>query len=103
MKGEVRDYVLDLRKNSASYGQYVSFDLNENEPKLIFIPKGMAHGFHVLSKEALLNYKVSTVYNPEADSGINYLSLPFAKDIKDAIVSDRDLSFPSFQEFKSPF
>jgi dTDP-4-dehydrorhamnose 3,5-epimerase len=103
IKGSVTDYVVDLRKTSETYGEFTSFQLSEDTPQIIYIPKGMAHGFYVHSEDAILHYKVSTVYNEIYDAGIKFTSFPFAAEINNPIISDRDLNFPDFNVFKTPF
>lgn len=101
--GTITDFVVDLRVGSSTFGQYDSFELDGEKPTLVYIPKGLAHGFFVHSALALMQYKVSTVYDLKCDTGLLYSSFDFGKDIRNAIVSDRDLGFPSFENFKSPF
>ena len=68
--GEIQDVIVDIRKDSITFGQYVSVVLSKANQKQIFIPKGFAHGFLTLSKSAIVNYKVDTYYSPDFDSGI---------------------------------
>lgn len=103
VNGRVNDYVVDLRKNSPTFGQYACFELDGEKPKAIFIPVGFAHGFHVLSDSALMQYKVSKVYDKDCDTGISYNSFEFAKDIINPILSNRDKTFVNFSDFNSPF
>ena len=70
LKGSVLDVALDLRKDSKTYGIFETISLTEENKKQLFIPKGFAHGFIVLSKSAILSYKVDNYYNPESESGI---------------------------------
>jgi dTDP-4-dehydrorhamnose 3,5-epimerase len=101
--GNVIDYVVDLRKNSITYGDYVSFELSDKNPSAIFIPKGLAHGFYVKSDNAVMQYKVSEVYDPELDSGISYSTFDFARDIPNPIISERDSNFKTIDAFETPF
>jgi dTDP-4-dehydrorhamnose 3,5-epimerase len=101
--GVVTDFVVDLRTGSPTYGQYDAFELDGEKPKLIYIPKGLAHGFFVHSAMALMQYKVSTVYDLKCDTGLLYTSFDFSKDFRNTIVSDRDLGFSEFENFNSPF
>lgn len=70
--GEVLDVAVDLRKNSPTYGKWESFILSGDNKKQLFIPKGFAHGFVVLSHKAIFSYKVDNVYNKDSESGIKY-------------------------------
>ena len=101
--GNITDFVVDLRVGSPTFGQFDSFEFDGEKPTLVYIPKGLGHGFFVHSALALMQYKVSTIYDLKCDTGLLYSSFDFAKDMRNAIVSDRDLGFPSFDNFKSPF
>ena len=70
LKGEIFDVVIDIRKNSPTYGKWVSEILSENNHASLYIPEGFAHGFCVLSEEADILYKVSQEYSPEDEKGI---------------------------------
>lgn len=101
--GKVTDYIVDLRKGSPTFGECISFELDAEEPKAIFAPIGVAHGFYVHSDQAVLQYKVSEQYDASTDAGISYSSFAFGKNLDKAIISDRDKTFPAFNEFESPF
>jgi dTDP-4-dehydrorhamnose 3,5-epimerase len=103
VQGEVMDVVLDLRVGSLTYGQHVTFELSSRKANSIYIPKGMAHGFCALSDNAIMIYKVSTVYSPGHDAGISWDSVGIEWPTKEANLSQRDLGFPSLAEFNSPF
>lgn len=103
VNGQVNDYVVDLRVGSPTYGKYVCFELNGERSKAIFVPTGLAHGFHVLSDNALMQYKVSRVFDKDCDTGIAFKTFEFAKDIVNPILSERDKQFVTFEEFDSPF
>ena len=70
--GKIQDVVVDIRKDSKTYGQWESFILSSNNNKILFIPKGFAHGFLALSSEVVVNYQVDNFFNPSFDSGIRY-------------------------------
>jgi len=70
IKGKIFDVAVDIRKDSKYYGQHISIELTEENKKLLFIPKGFAHGFQVLSKEAEIEYLVDKEYAPDYESGI---------------------------------
>ena len=73
VKGRVLDIAVDIRKGSPTYGKHVSVELTEDNHRQLFIPKGFAHGFAVLSETAVFQYKCDEFYHPEADSGIQLL------------------------------
>jgi dTDP-4-dehydrorhamnose 3,5-epimerase len=104
--GKILDVVVDLRTNSKTYGKSFSIELSSENNKQLFVPKGFAHGFQVLSEEAIVNYKVDNFYNPKSDSGIIWndkdLSIDWSLDIK-PVLSLKDLKLISFKELKSPF
>jgi dTDP-4-dehydrorhamnose 3,5-epimerase len=106
VSGNILDVAVDLRTNSKTYGQSFSIELSSENNKQLFIPKGFAHGFQVLSKTAVVNYKVEEYYNPDSDSGIIWndkdLSIDWSLDLK-PILSEKDLKLISFKELKSPF
>ena len=70
IKGKIYDVAVDIRKNSKTFGKYIKVELSENNKKMLFIPKGFAHGFVTLSNEAEIVYKAQGEYNPNADCGI---------------------------------
>ena len=106
ISGSILDVAVDLRKNSKTYGKSFSVELSSKNNKQLFVPKGFAHGFQVISDEAIVNYKVDNFYNPKSDSGIIWndkdLSIDWSLDLK-PILSEKDLKLISFKELKSPF
>lgn len=72
IKGKILDVAVDIRKGSPTFGKYVSVELSEENKRMVFIPRGFAHGFVVLSDEAIFSYKVDNYYSKENDSGIAY-------------------------------
>jgi dTDP-4-dehydrorhamnose 3,5-epimerase len=103
VQGEVLDAVVDLRIGSPTYGEYALFELSAAKANSIYIPKGMAHGFCVRSEQAIMVYKVSSIYSPAHDAGILWDSLGIAWPMKDAILSARDRGFLALGQFESPF
>lgn len=101
--GEVIDFVVDLRKNSKTYGKTIQFTLCADKYNMVYIPKGFAHGFYVLSDFATMVYKVTSLHSPENDTGILWNSLPITLPDQNLIISNRDKSFISFDDFVSPF
>ena len=73
VRGAVLDVVVDIRKGSPTYGRHVAVELSEDNHRQIFIPKGFAHGFAVLSETAVFQYKCDNFYAPQADGGISIL------------------------------
>jgi len=72
IKGKILDIAVDIRKGSPTFGKYVSVELSEENKRMLFIPRGFAHGFVVLSDEAILSYKVDNYYSGESDRGIAF-------------------------------
>ena len=107
VKGIVLDVALDLRKNSKTYGQFESRVLSSENKEQLFIPKGFAHGFVVLSESAIFSYKVDNYYNPESESGVlwNDSDLNIDWKIKETgiIVSEKDNNLPTFNKIIYPF
>ena len=103
VQGEVMDAVIDLRVDSPTYGQHALFELNAEKANSIYIPKGMAHGFCVISKQATMVYKVSSAYSLEHDAGILWNSSGIPWPENDVILSARDQHFLAFDKFVSPF
>ena len=100
IEGEVLDVAVDLRINSPTYGKWESIILSGYNKKQFFIPKGFAHGFVVLSKEAIFSYKVDNEFAPDFDSGIyfgdNSLNIDWLVSKSDLIISEKDEHLPSF-------
>ena len=107
IKGSVLDVAVDIRKGSPTYGQHVAVELSEENHLAIFIPKGFAHGFSVLSETALFQYKCDEFYHPEADGGISILDDSLGIDwriLADKIIlSDKDTKHCLLKDFDSPF
>lgn len=103
MQGSILDVVLDLRKISSTYGKYYNIDINANDGKTIFIPKGFAHGFMALEDDTIVEYNQTTEYAPNNDEGIKYNSFGFDWGIQKPIMSSRDLEFKNFNDYTSPF
>jgi dTDP-4-dehydrorhamnose 3,5-epimerase len=106
ISGNILDVAVDLRTNSKTYGKFFSIELSSKNNKQLFIPKGFAHGFQVLSEIAIVNYKVDEYYNPDSESGLIWndkdLSIDWNLDLK-PILSKKDLKLISFKELKSSF
>ena len=98
-KGSILDVVLDLRKKSKTYKQHISMNLSSSNKKSIFIPKGLAHGFKSLEDNTITNYCVSTEYNSSADTGIRFNSFGFNWQNENPIISERDNSFDTLNDY----
>jgi dTDP-4-dehydrorhamnose 3,5-epimerase len=100
--GEILDVLLDLRKNSSTYGKSITIELNKLGSS-IYIPVGFAHGFLTLSESATVVYNISSVYSPENDTGILWSSFGFDWPVISPIISERDKTFPGIKNFTTPF
>ncbi len=101
--GSVLDVVLDLRRDSSTFGRFHSQELSEENRFSLLIPSGFAHGFLALSEGATMVYKTTSVHAPECDAGIRWDGFGFTWPVSDPVVSGRDATFPSLAEFASPF
>lgn len=102
-QGRIIDVVLDIRKNSPTYGKYFSIELSAINGKVLIIPKGLAHGFKSLEDNTNVTYMQTTCYAPDNDIGIHYDSFGFDWEVTNPKLSDRDLSFQPLDEFDSSF
>jgi dTDP-4-dehydrorhamnose 3,5-epimerase len=107
LEGEILDVALDLRKNSATYGQHFSVVLSAENKKQLMVPHGFAHGFSVLSQTASVMYKVDQLYNKESERGIRYddptLAIDWQLSSEGVIVSEKDLILLGFDEIDWEF
>jgi dTDP-4-dehydrorhamnose 3,5-epimerase/CDP-3, 6-dideoxy-D-glycero-D-glycero-4-hexulose-5-epimerase len=101
--GAILDVIIDLRKNSPTYGQYFAQELSAANHLAYYIPEGFAHGFKALTEGAITYYLVSSEYSQPHDTGIIYNSFGFDWQLQSPIISPRDLSFPTLNDFDSPF
>ena len=101
--GEVLDVIVDLRKESTTFGKHYKLKLSSANRTAIFIPKGMAHGFVTLSDEATFMYKCDAFYNSASESGVIYndldLNIDWQCPITTPIISEKDYQLPTFKEF----
>lgn len=102
-QGTALDAVLDLRLGSPTFGKHALIELSAQRANCVYIPRGLAHGFCVASGTATLVYKVTTVYDPAADTGVLWSSAGIPWPVKDPIVSSRDAALPPLSNFLSPF
>ena len=98
IRGRVLDVAVDVRRGSPTFGQHVAVELTEDNHRQLFIPRGFAHGFAVLSEEAVFQYKCDNYYAPESDAGISLLDkrldIDWRMPIADAILSAKDQHHP---------
>lgn len=107
IRGRVIDVAVDLRSGSPTYGHHVAVELTEDNHREIFIPRGFAHGFAVLSDEAIFQYKCDNFYAPECERGISILDsslgIDWMIDLSEAILSEKDKKHPMLKDFITPF
>lgn len=102
VKGKVKDIVVDIRKDSPTFGQHFSIILDDVDHKQLFVPRGFAHGFITLSENSVFAYKCDNLYNKESEGGIIYndatLDLDWHLPHEQLIVSAKDSELPGFEE-----
>ena len=103
IKGRVRDILLDLRKDSPTYREHVSMEIAAEDNKSLYIPAGIAHGFHALEDDTTVLYLSSAEYSPENDTGVLWDSFGADWGIDKPVVSERDTQLPTLDDFDSPF
>jgi len=107
IEGKVLDVAVDIRDGSETFGQHVTVELTGENKKQVFIPRGFAHGFLVLSESAIFAYKVDNSYAPTHDAGIRWddslLNIQWGVSESDVLVSEKDAKLPFFLEFETPF
>ncbi len=107
VQGEVLDVAVDLRKGSPTYGHHVAVRLTADSHRQFFLPKGMAHGFSVLSPKAIFQYKCDSYYEPSSEDAIAWddpqLAIDWQVDASQVILSEKDKHHQMFNNFNSPF
>jgi len=107
VEGAVLDVVVDLRPNSKTYGAHFAVELSAENKKQLFVPRGFAHGFAVLSETAIFSYKVDNFYAPELEGGIMWddptLNIDWKLPKEAVQLSGKDQLLDAFESFKSPF
>ena len=107
VEGSVMDVAVDIRKGSPTYGKHVAVELSGENKRQLFVPRGFAHGFSVLSETAVFAYKVDNRYAPASDSGIRFddkeLNIDWGLTEEDIQLSEKDKNLQSFKDFDSPF
>lgn len=107
LSGKIRDVALDIRRGSPTYGKHVAVELSAENRRQLYVPRGFAHGYAVISPTAEILYKCDNYYRPSHDTGIAYndkaLAIDWGIASKDAIVSAKDASLPPLKEAKNNF
>ncbi len=107
VEGTVYDVAVDLRKGSPTFGQWFGLELDAKNKKQLFIPRGFAHGFSVLSETAIFTYKCDNFYNKEAERSINFadpkLAINWQLNNAEQKISEKDKNAPSFHEAEMNF
>ena len=102
IKGAVLDVAVDIRRSSPTFGQHVAVELSDENHRMLYIPRGFAHGFLVLSPEAIFSYKVDNAYAPQAEAGIRWddptLGIEWPIDRSEVITSEKDLKAPLLKD-----
>tara|TARA_R110002073_G_scaffold56835_16_gene144554 strand:- start:542 stop:1087 length:546 start_codon:yes stop_codon:yes gene_type:complete len=104
IKGRILDIAVDITENSNTFGQYVAIELSEENKKQLFIPRGFAHGFVVLSHTAVFSYKCDNFYNKESEHGIIFsdptLNIDWKLPKNQLIISEKDIKLPKFEDIR---
>ena len=107
VKGRVLDVVVDIRKGSPTFGKHIAVELSAENHRQLFIPRGFAHGYSVLSEEALLEYKCDNYYAPASEGAILWndpaLAIDWQLPTESVILSDKDLKNPALAECEALF
>jgi len=107
VSGSIFDVAVDLRKKSLTYGKWFGVELDEEGKKQLFIPRGFAHGFSVISDNAVIQYKCDNLYNSKMERGISpfdpALGIDWKSDIKMAVISTKDKAAPLFADAEMNF
>ena len=107
IEGRVLDVAVDIRKESPTYGKHLAVELSGENKRQLFIPRGFAHGFSVLSESAIFAYKVDNTYAPESDSGIRFddkeLNIDWGLSVEEIQLSVKDKNLILFKDLDSPF
>lgn len=106
-KGRVLDVAVDLRKESPTYGKWYAVELSEENHRQFYIPRGFAHGFSVLSEQAVFTYKCDNLYHPEAEGGLLLsdpnVAIEWQVPEEMRVISEKDTKHPLFKDLVSPF
>ena len=102
ISGRILDVALDIRKNSATFGEHLMIELSDRNKKMLYIPEGFAHGYVSLSEDSIVLYKCTNEYNPSDEHGIKWNDKEIGIDwkVKDPIISKKDLKLPTLKNQK---
>ncbi|MEE0235013.1 MAG: dTDP-4-dehydrorhamnose 3,5-epimerase [Bacteroidales bacterium] len=107
VKGCVLDVAVDLRKGSPTYGKYEAVELSEMNRRQLFIPRGFAHGFCVLSDEVIFQYKCDNYYSPQSEGAVRWddpdLSIDWRIPAEDVVLSEKDRAHPALKDLEDVF
>lgn len=109
IQGKVLDVAVDVRKDSATYGQHYSTELSGENHKQLWVPPGFLHGFLTLEDDTIFTYKVTSYYDKESEVGVMWndedLNINWSENLtkEELLLSDKDLVLPAFKDFVSPF
>ena len=107
VEGRVLDVAVDIRRGSPTYGHHVVCELSADNHRQLFLPRGMAHGFAVLSETAVFQYKCDNLYHPESEGAIAWddptLAIDWQLPAESVLLSEKDRRHPRFNDFVTPF
>ncbi len=107
LQGRVLDVAVDIRKNSPTFGQYVTIELSGENHKQFWVPPGFLHGFVTLEDDTIFTYKVTNYYDKASEIGVLWndstLNIDWQTDLSNVLLSPKDTILPTFADFKSPF
>ena len=107
IKGAVLDVAVDIRKDSPTFGQYVSVELTGENHRQFFIPRGFAHGFRVLREEVIFQYKCDNFYSPQSEGAIAWndsdLNIDWRIPVEEVVLSEKDSKHPKLKDWQSVF
>ena len=107
VRGRVLDVAVDIRKGSPTYGKHIATELSENNHRTLFIPRGFAHGFSVLSETAIFQYKCDNYYAPQSEGALQWddkdLNINWLIEENNVILSEKDKHHTLLKDFDSPF
>ena len=107
VKGAVLDVAVDIRKGSPTYGKHVAVELTENNHRQLFVPRGFAHGFSVLSETAVFQYKCDNFYSPQSEGAIAWndpdLNIDWRIPAEKVVLSEKDSKHPRLKDWQNVF